>query len=71
MGRDSYIIRHNGGLCKERDPFFRESTRYPSPMKFLGTPAHRKTVWSIRYPSDGSGRDSYILINSGGNHIDT
>lgn len=70
-GRDSYIIRNNGGLCSEREPYFRESTRYPSPMRFVGPPAHKKEIWSIRYISDGSGRDSYVLINSGGNHVDT
>ena len=71
MGRDTYILRNNGGMCTERDPNFRESSRYPSPMKFAGPPAHRKQVWSIRYISDGSGRDSYVLINSGGNHVGT
>lgn len=70
MGRDSYIIRNNGGLCSEREPNFRQSTRYSSPMRFKGVPAHRKEPWSIRYLSNGSGRDSYILINSGGNHTD-
>jgi hypothetical protein len=68
-GRDTYILRNNGGLCTERDPNFIESTRYSSPMRFAGPPAHRKQIWSIKYQSDGSGRDSYVLINSGGNHV--
>lgn len=68
-GRDSYILKHNGGLCNEREPVFMESTRYLTPTRFAYTPAPRKEVWSIKYTSDGSGRDSYILINSGGNHV--
>ena len=68
-GRDSYIIKHNGGLCHEREPVFSESTRFSSPLKCNYVSAPRKQVWSLKYISDGSGRDSYILINSGGNHV--
>ena len=70
MGRDSYILRHNGGLCSEREPHFAESTRYASPTKFLSPPPPMKEATALKYISDGSGRDSYILINSGGNHVE-
>lgn len=68
MGRDTYIIKHNGGLCSEREPNFRLSSRYYSPAKFMYSPTPKKEAWSIKYTSDGSGRDSYILLDSGGNH---
>lgn len=31
----------------------------------------RKDATAFRYLSDGSGRDSYIIVNSGGLHVDT
>jgi hypothetical protein len=67
MGRDTYIIKHNGGLCHERELNFIQSTRYPSPIRHT-TPAPLKEATAIKYISDGSGRDSYILLDSGGNH---
>lgn len=67
FGRDTYILKHNGGLCNEREPHFSESTRYASPAKYAITPAPLKDATALRYCSDGSGRDAYILYNSGGN----
>eukprot|EP00347_Sterkiella_histriomuscorum_P000025 403377469 len=69
-GRDSYIVNNNGGLSipkmwNQRDShtmLFASTTRFhrresPSPMK---------EAKPFEYRSDGSGRDSYILANSGG-----
>jgi hypothetical protein len=66
MGRDTYILRHNGGLCNEREPQFQESNRYQSAKPSVNYSA-KKDATAIRYCSDGSGRDAYILHNSGGN----
>jgi hypothetical protein len=71
QGRDTYIIRNNGGLCSEREPNPAKSTRYVTPRLYSGIPTPHKNVPSLRYLSNGSGRDSYILINSGGNHVDS
>ena len=70
MGRDGYILRHNGGLCHERELNFSESTRFSSPLRYCN-PAPLKETTAIKYCSDGSGRDSYILYNSGGNHVES
>ena len=39
----------------------------PPPVRAFNA---RKEATCFRYPSDGSGRDSYILYNSGGLHAD-
>ena len=70
-GRDTYILKHNGGLCSQREPNYSESTRMTSPVRYSYAPAPKKEVFSLKYTSDGSGRDSYILINSGGNHVES
>lgn len=63
-GRDTYIVLNNGGLT---------STDKPHMMKrpFLNTNVNRnlsplKEAVSFTYHSDGSGRDSYVVQNSGG-----
>lgn len=65
-GRDSYISYNCGGYWKTRIP-------PGTPLESSGglctryrwrCPSH--DVAPFRYYSDGSGRDSYILINSGG-----
>ena len=71
-GRDTYIIMSDGGNqpepfrkgIKGRDPFhnFSQRVKYQSPT-------HSKLVKSfqnIYYPPDGTGRDSYIIMNNGG-----
>jgi hypothetical protein len=67
MGRDTYILKHNGGLCHERDLNHALSSMYHSPPRYVN-PAPQKEATAIKYCSDGSGRDTYILYNSGGNH---
>lgn len=74
MGRDGYILRHNGGLCHEREPNFQESTWYissPGQIGGLASGLLKKEATAIKYCSDGSGRDAYILYNSGGNLVDS
>ena len=77
QGRDTYIIKNNGGLCVEPERAKMTSTHYPRTNLYV--PPHpqynqilfkgnRKEATAFKYLSDGSGRDSYILINSGGLH---
>lgn len=65
-GRDMYIGFNNGGFWNKRfipgtsfEPGSTKSNRY----RFRTS---SKDAVSFTYHSDGSGRDSYILINSGG-----
>jgi hypothetical protein len=60
-GRDSYIVRDNGGFCKMYEPI-----RYPD----LGTLGAKRRIHenapsisakNVYYHSDGTGRDSYIV----------
>ena len=64
-GRDSYIILNNGGLTKESKNGMmniRKPGRSPHRNRTLGT----KPAPAFCYKSDGSGRDSYVIKNSGG-----
>ena len=63
-GRDSYIILNNGGLASEskRGMMWRSSMRSPRDHRAMPS----KTGVSFTYRSDGSGRDSYVIKNSGG-----
>lgn len=65
-GRDGYIGYNNGGFWNLRIPpgTSFEST-YPASTRYRLRSINRQ-VAPFRYYSDGSGRDSYILINSGG-----
>ena len=65
-GRDSYITVNNGGLSSSdkqhmmKRPFrptLRDKEREASP---------KKPVMPVNYHSDGSGRDTYVISNSGG-----
>lgn len=65
-GRDGYIGYNNGGFWNLRIPpgTSFEST-YPASTRYRFRSINRQ-VAPFKYYSDGSGRDSYILINSGG-----
>ena len=66
QGRDTYILKHNGGLWNEAvRPFF-ESGMYVREKPSVMGPAPLKEATSFKYFSDGSGRDFYITYNSGG-----
>ncbi|KAL4453023.1 hypothetical protein ABPG73_002308 [Tetrahymena malaccensis] len=66
-GRDSYIMHDNGGTVKAKSNY-----GYPQPSRYIKTsngprsykPQSDNKV--VHYISDGSGRDNYILVNSGG-----
>ena len=66
MGRDSYILRHNGGLWNEAIRPYYESKMYTTEKIWCSPPAPLKEATSFKYISDGSGRDFYITYNSGG-----
>ena len=60
-GRDSYIVRDNGGFCKMHEPVkyapvgtFTPKRRAPENAAHI----HAKNVY---YYSNGTGRDSYIV----------
>ena len=66
IGRDSYIIKNNGGLCTEICKNATSSTLFVKDKPRLTLPAPRKDAVSFKYISDGNGRDFYITHNSGG-----
>jgi hypothetical protein len=65
-GRDSYIVRDNGGFCKMHEP-----VKYPQVGSFVtkrhvvenAPQIHAKPLY---YYANGTGRDSYIVETSGG-----
>ena len=67
-GRDSYINSNSGGFSKiikpnsnyNRYKIIKPQSSYSSVKNIP------KESWTVRYKSDGSGRDSYILQGSGG-----
>ena len=67
-GRDSYIILNNGGLTHEPKDHMMWSSKIKTPRVMQKSP-HKGAV-GFQYRSDGSGRDSYVLKNSGGLKID-
>mmetsp|Transcript_13107 Transcript_13107/g.9496 ORF Transcript_13107/g.9496 Transcript_13107/m.9496 type:complete len:118 (-) Transcript_13107:54-407(-) len=74
-GRDTYITSNNGGLLPAdyiRVPKTGYTFKEPYSQLFQNQPHHhisvspRKEATSFRYYGDGSGRDSYVITNSGG-----
>jgi hypothetical protein len=59
FGRDSYIKCNNGGLLKNTQVGIKKET--------FNTPRHihmyslKKEASAVKYRSDGSGRDSYVM----------
>ena len=66
QGRDSYILKHNGGMCSEGSRPYFETTQYTKEKPSVMGPSPLKDATSFKYTSDGSGRDFYITYNSGG-----
>ena len=65
FGRDSYIILNNGGLASSQKPnMMKRPFRNTFHGEILSTPCKESSA--ITYKSDGSGRDSYVIQNSGG-----
>lgn len=66
-GRDWYILHNNGGVYKK--PCVTGFSNEKSSVKHdYSPPQPRMQAKFIRYSSDGSGRDAYINVNSGGLH---
>lgn len=64
LGRDSYIILNNGGLTSKAKPFMMSR---PFRRTIPGTMnSQSKDAAAVRYMPDGTGRDSYVIQNSGG-----
>lgn len=65
-GRDTYILKENGGLCSEAKKERAKSTMFiretPSKSPIIGF----KPTPTFKYISDGSGRDFYVTHSSGG-----
>lgn len=65
FGRDSYISVNNGGLTgNEKANMMRRPHRRTLRCENPNSP--RKNPQTTTYKSDGSGRDSYVIHNSGG-----
>lgn len=64
-GRDTYIISNNGGLAQVNSKFIPFKGNSSKRFQFYA-PAPRSDSWGLTYHSDGSGRDHYITVNSGG-----
>lgn len=65
-GRDSYINSNSGGFSRFMPKqLIQKYSSYPRAPVYNFKDL-RKTSWAIKYKSDGSGRDSYIISNSGG-----
>ena len=63
-GRDTYIVLNNGGLTSSDKQFM--MTRNNKLGAPCNTSSPKKDAVSFKYYSDGTGRDSYVMQNSGG-----
>jgi hypothetical protein len=64
-GRDTYIRANNGGFKPYIPELIEDKFKYLT-KKESNRPSPKLEWPSHRYYSDGSGRDNYITINSGG-----
>jgi hypothetical protein len=68
-GRDQFIIYNNGGFSIPKISNPMRGTAYMrmgNATPYKGSPSPRKEAMPVEYRSDGTGRDSYIVCNSGG-----
>ena len=65
FGRDTYITYNNGGFWKDNAKLAFTKPKY-STTPLMNPQNALKTATTLKYRSDGSGRDSYILYNEGG-----
>lgn len=68
-GRDNFVNYNNGGFSipKVHNPM--QGTAYMrmgNAKVYTGSPSPRKEAMPVEYRSDGTGRDGYIVHNSGG-----
>ena len=69
QGRDNLVIENNGGLTTTKKGGMGHqgvhlSSKGPGPKRHSPSPQKHATTWY--YQSDGSGRDSYVLMDNGG-----
>jgi hypothetical protein len=66
-GRDAFVMYNNGGYSVPRYFSPKQSTNFMR-FKSIGSTnvSPRKDAMPVEYRSDGTGRDSYIVCNSGG-----
>lgn len=69
QGRDTYINNNNGGFWTQGVKPPVQSSLGPISNKYK-VRITGKNVAPFKYHSDGSGRDSYVLFNSGGLNSD-
>ncbi len=68
-GRDNFVMYNNGGFSIPRVYNPMQGTAYMrmgNSTGHSGSPSPRKDPMPVEYRSDGTGRDSYIVCNSGG-----
>ncbi len=65
LGRDTYISHNNGGYWPENTKQIYIVDKFDVP-KHKYTGSLKKNVAPFKYYSDGSGRDSYVIHESGG-----
>ena len=70
FGRDTYINYDNGGFLNKGTKIYKGLNRFDKSSEFLPPASNFKSMnlntAPFRYYSDGSGRDKYILHESGG-----
>lgn len=68
-GRDQFVMYNNGGFSVPRMYNPMKGTAYMrmgNSAATSGSPSPRKEAMPVEYRSDGTGRDGYIVCNSGG-----
>lgn len=69
-GRDQQVIMANGGLTREPKKGLGHHgvhfNRYNSNVMKKASPSPNREALTFYYQSDGSGRDSYVLMDNGG-----
>jgi hypothetical protein len=65
-GRDTYINYNNGGFWTQGVRRYNVNNLNKDPGSKYNFKSHRKHVAPFKYISDGSGRDGYVIFESGG-----
>ena len=63
-GRDSYVVTNNGGLTNV-DKGGMTRRPFKNTLKTMNMSPSKDSM-TVHYKSDGSGRDTYVVQNSGG-----
>ena len=65
-GRDTFVKTDNGGFYKANTPVKAPAVTRLAPKNYYVPPSPIIKSRGVYYRSDGSGRDNYIEMNSGG-----